>query len=506
MGCEYFNTGLPKPLNMISLTCLLRDREGIKIKEQMKKYILLLCAVFSLTTMAQVPIDANLSKSKQDNITQLHTRAKVASTQLLDSIVTKTNLGINHEKKEYAYNKNGNVTMEAYYSWVSEKWKGNSMYEYAYDSNENITLKVCYKNDKNSWGKSEKYEYAYDSNGNKTSEIYYYWNNAWIASLNSEYSYDNSGNITLEIHRYWNIDFNSWVGSMNTESVYDSNGNITKTIFYEWDSELNNWAINNVSEYTCDSNGNITLRILYVEDYESDGLVEYSKHEYAYDSNGNKILDALYYWNSESNIWVEYRKNEHRHEYTYNNDVYLNEDLYGFLNENRFESLIKHTYYTRNSFSNNWVAEEESSYYYNNNKLQALHTKKWNNETNSWEEGEWFEYTYDNDENITSETEFYWSVRYKQWFILITTNYHYSANTSTDLTTSAIMNTKVFFNTTSGIAIIETPNGKTPHVRVFDIQGMLLQSEYTNQINLNGYSKGIYLFNIDGVTQKLMKR
>jgi hypothetical protein len=110
----------------------------------------------------------------------------------------------------------------------------------------------------NIWIGSYKQEYAYDSNGNQTMQASYEWdntNNIWIGLYGKYvYVFDDNGNRTMSISYEWDYDNNIWVetSKYKIEYEYDSNKNITQQTFCEWSYESNTWNCYGKYEYDYD--------------------------------------------------------------------------------------------------------------------------------------------------------------------------------------------------------------------------------------------------------------
>ena len=67
-------------------------------------------------------------------------------------------------------------------------------------------------------------------------------------------------------------------------------------------------------------------------------------------------------------------------------------------------------------------------------------------------------------------------------------------------------NIKISPNPTNDIVYIQTENGTTPELKLYSLDGRLLQQLRNMEIDLSTYSAGIYLLNIDGETVKILKK
>ena len=71
---------------------------------------------------------------------------------------------------------------------------------------------------------------------------------------------------------------------------------------------------------------------------------------------------------------------------------------------------------------------------------------------------------------------------------------------------NAFSNFKIYPNPTSDMVFIETKNGITPELKLYSLNGRLLQQIKNTEVDLSGYAAGVYLLSVDGQTVKIVKR
>jgi len=67
-------------------------------------------------------------------------------------------------------------------------------------------------------------------------------------------------------------------------------------------------------------------------------------------------------------------------------------------------------------------------------------------------------------------------------------------------------NFKIYPNPTNDIVYIKTDTGIIPELKLYSLDGRLLQQMCNTEINLSGYSAGIYLLSINGKTVRVVKK
>ena len=71
---------------------------------------------------------------------------------------------------------------------------------------------------------------------------------------------------------------------------------------------------------------------------------------------------------------------------------------------------------------------------------------------------------------------------------------------------NAFLNYKIYPNPTSDMVFTETKNGIIPELKLYTLNGRLLQQIKNTEVDLSGYAAGVYLLSVDGQTVKIVKR
>ena len=77
---------------------------------------------------------------------------------------------------------------------------------------------------------------------------------------------------------------------------------------------------------------------------------------------------------------------------------------------------------------------------------------------------------------------------------------------SINIPENAFLNFKIYPNPTSDMVFIETKNGIIPELKLYTLNGRLLQQNKNTEVDLSGYAAGVYLLSVDGQTVKIVKK
>ena len=120
------------------------------------------------------------------------------------------------------------------------------------------------------------------------------------------------------------------------------------------------------------------------------------------------------------------------------------------------------------------------------------------------------DYTIDNGV-ITFITDGKYYVEMTNDAIISHPNYPAVVVAGVDLTTSyihenSLPNIKIYPNPASNIVYIQTENGSTPELKLYSLDGKLLQQIRDTEIDVSNYPAGLYLLSIDGQMAKIIKK
>ena len=394
------------------------------------------------------------------------------------------------------------------YNWVGNAWQYNKRNEYTAYNDTIVEVSYTWKNDvwegiskKESYsGENEKWDLTFEwvdgdwkeKSGTKTKTnndtvIVSNWNailNAWaltVISKHEEYRDSNDSITSKSIYNWSNAD-NKWLGVSRDSFAYNVHDIMIVHINYTWN---NNWVNNTKTESAYDKYGNKTLDASY--DWDGKAWIGKTKTVYSF---GADSLVLSYTWNSTTNAWEGDKGGRHLREYDKNNDTLITLDVTltwkkainawaGVKNKNKYEY----------SYDNN-----------GNRTSEAVYT--WNNTTNVWVgTGNKFEYEYNGNNNITKFTTFAWNKN--EWASVITVSFYYTQNPPTAIIeTTDNATVTVYPNPTADVVYFDVES----RVKVYNMQGVLLQELFGKQVNLSNYPQGIYLLQINGVWNKIVKK
>ncbi len=431
---------------------------------------------------------------------------------------------------------------------------------YTYDDSGNNTQNVSYWTDATgAWLYRSKGTYTYDTAGNEILSISHSWdtiNQQWIEHRKHEITYDANGNETLRVRYIWDENTEAWRGWKRYERAYDADDNETLILTYIWDNTTNNWIehIKNEDVYT---GGYLTENVIYNWDEDAGQWIGYRKKEYAYDAEGNLIADIKYDWSTDTQAWI----NDYKTETLYTNGSITSTMYYDWIaGEWINKSISEYAYNPEKQLvelTEYWLGDlvRKQEYDYDNagnQTLTASHSE-WNATTQQWGNGTKTEYTYDDNNNLTSRIGFDWDAGTQAWnptaredggygeftldelimpehlynFLVsfnISNNQTYGeaymrdeTNQTWELTyrsdyyyssvLTAIENTyqtklHIFPNPTSDIITFDLENSTFVTLSIYDVQGKYMGTQHlqNNQLSVRHLDSGVYFYQllIDG--------
>jgi len=269
--------------------------------------------------------------------------------------------------------------------------------------------------------------------------------------------------------------------------IYDYAYNVNNDIIFITESECNYnsnyWVIlEKKNEYSYDSNNNKLLELKYTKDTINDNWILDEQFEYAYDENGNLILSLnSVVWDSVTNNW----ENEYKKEYLYD------------VNNN----LILETWSSTTDFL--FYNKIEYSYDINNNLIVKI----------DYSQNIKVEFTYDKENNKTSEKYYVWNENLFLWEIKLKYFYFYNLNISaSEKNNLHRINFNLFPNPTTNELNLQVKDNQNYKIEVLNEIGQTIYNSNiinTSKIDFSNFSKGIYfvkLSNQNGVeVRKIVK-
>lgn len=367
------------------------------------------------------------------------------------------------------------------------------------------------------------YHYKYSYTPNNMNILLLSWNGvAWDSSLIVHYTYNTDGYMTLQESFLYDLATFQWTPSNRYENTYTSSNELLSRKRYKGDNVTNTWTPFSDYSFTYDNNDNIieilnssqwnannstwnnaiidsffynasnelTLRKQYTWDNVNSILSPVFNILITVDNNNNIIQDIRQVWTAASQTW----SNEYRNFYTFNAANLL-------------------TLQTREEWVNAaWSPIMKIENAYNSSGQETLY------ESFAWENNAWAMTSrvirvYDSYGNQTHMEHYDFDPNTGNQSYGFNSDSYYSLYTITNTQQLQSESTKVYPNPTSGIVIVDLPEGFTQgQVNIWDMQGRLLQSQayQGSSIDLSTYSSGVYWLQVISedrqYTAKVIKR
>jgi len=320
----------------------------------------------------------------------------------------------------------------------------------------------------NQWGNLEKYSYKYDSQNNMIEKIEQSWQwGEWINNLKSTYIYNSQNNITSYVIS-WHL--GQWMEFFKGTLSYDSQNNLTEMILQIY-SGSDIWENLSIERYTYNAQ-NVLSEILS-QQWEDAGWEDITLQTFYYNEQNQCTYYILQYY------WEDYGwENEKKVVFTYdaqNNITSKTQSWWGWdewINTGRFTCSYDENNNAISGFcqywsSYDWVNDEGYLYVYYNN-MQSLDFEMF---------GHRFTATYIKPSSVGVKEN--------------------------NLPNNSVL---LYPNPVSNILHIETSSAITPEIKIYSIQGVLLINAKGNQIDVSSLPSGIYITEVNGVCQKIVKQ
>jgi hypothetical protein len=448
----------------------------------MKTKITLLFVLWVSLSFGQIMNITGKNYLHDDNrkaLMQNRFRNTVQVYKKLDSLVEKTwdngtAAYVNDYKEHYQYDVNGNVTQYISYDW---------------------DLSI------NDWVIDEKQEFSYDSQNRLLEMVYWDWDSS-TNSLEREFKKQNvyNGNLLAEEYFYdWDDTAQVWNQQVKHVYNYDANDYLIKMeefVYYN-----NSWNFNAETDYTNDSNGNVLEEVNKTLDYGTNQLVNSSKTQYVYNSNNLLVEKTEYNWDETNNQW----ENDNKYLKSYNQANQLIEEVEQYW------------------ASNQWINDYKTEIVYdaNDNIVEEIYYY-WN--SSNWEYDEKLEVDYDNTYPLSQLLLPFFIYEYEEIIMFFNhmpyqyrqyvwdgSNWGQEDSLSGELYYSDINLNGIFEKTPDLVKVFPNPVQRQlfigikdipadASITITDLSGQELLSKELNSrlntIDLQGLSKGIYLYRI----------
>ncbi len=224
----------------------------------------------------------------------------------------KTDKWVPYLKTESAYSPTGKIKEATNYLWntTANDWKPGKQELTTYDAKDSITsyTELYWNESKNYFEPEDRVEYFYNGNGQLVKEQVYSWNStseALESFSRTEYTYDAEGRLKTEILDYC---YSGWYHSDSTVNIYDTKGRLTEINKYKWNSGVWEESIHSECYYT--GHNDLSTKTTW-QKYSGD-WVPTKYHEYSYDSQYRLTGRDEYDWDSSTTpgSWKIFYKNE----------------------------------------------------------------------------------------------------------------------------------------------------------------------------------------------------
>lgn len=340
---------------------------------------------------------------------------------------------------EFRYSPSGVLLMKNRKSKIREdlSWIGNFGEEYEYDNLGRLAVQR---------------EYTLTDDG------------SWTIVRKKDFTYNASNNPLTETRYYWDQSKNDWTGLDKTERIYDDSQRDTMVLYFSYYPLETRWnlGIRDLNQY--DSTGHLLLRINELWDEASSRWMEDGKEEFAYDAFGYRILEAKFNMDRETKTWEPQSK-----------EVWKYDQLGNLQSDTSFSNLQE---------DKTWGMATISDYRYDY-QVRA--------------ENAALDFTPDAPPsyNLLTGMSLTWSFPAMDTsFVMADVTLHYSTMEILGITPQKPAEQGWFYESSTK-TIHFAPSLKTSTVQVLDIQGrMLLNSQASDRLSLNNFSKGIYLIRL----------
>lgn len=366
-----------------------------------------------------------------------------------------------------------------------------------------------------------KYNFVNDASGNKIEELYQIWDNvssAWVNGNKRNFFYDALGNDTLTLNYTW-LSSSAWRNIFRQRKIFDAIGNMVGAESQRWDassSSLQNYlkqtntfdafknqitglseqwnvttgAWENLSKVTnlTDVSGRIVNKTYQGWDVTTTTWLNTIQYLYTYNTSGKTTEIKVQLWDISTASWADKTKQFN----TYNSAAFLAKD-----------STVDM------SVLGTWVNREQKSYVYNAaNKLLERKTEEWNSAASAWLNYEKRTNEYDASNYLIAYDQ------YRTWNNTSASydNHTRSENKCTDIPTSVVETSvendaRIYPNPiTNNTVFIDSKTEQT--FSIVNLNGQSLQSgnlkKGRNNIDVNGFSSGLYFIKIGNEVRKII--
>jgi hypothetical protein len=152
---------------------------------------------------------------------------------------------VNQYLYSYAYDANGNKTMDLCQNWSGGAWVNSRRWTFTYDTNGYYVKFLWEVWSNGAWGNYGRSIITNDANGRETYSLQQAWSSGgWVNYSQDTLTYDGNGREATDLNDTWTN--NAWVHSQWNTFIYDVNGNKTDEFEQVWNNnawENGTWYI-----------------------------------------------------------------------------------------------------------------------------------------------------------------------------------------------------------------------------------------------------------------------
>lgn len=412
-----------------------------------------------------------------------HNNLTLIITQQYDTTISEWK---NNGKTIREYDANGNRITEHYHLWNADinDWENRYLRTYTFDANDNNigSLELKWNEEENDWINYYKRTMDYDSNNNEIDRFTASWDTAtstFINSIHYDYTYDGNSNQLEFINRQWDVNLDDWLTLERRVYEYNANNDRTLYLHQTWDNDDELWINFRKDTWEFNANNqNITSQVEFWNASQND-WENNTKNSLEYDAEGNRIKNIEEKWNFAFQEWRE-----------------------NFITEYEFDANNNEIYYHIEKIVGGPVSDRQYTFTYNaNNQLTERHGEKWNTQTDSWDNLDLLNYTFDSLGNeLSRDTYSNWDETEGDYMSHNKVTNTYVCGSPTSILETSMEDYKIYPNPATDILVLESEQNAV--FALHNITGkkisVINKTQFRQEVSLKKLSPGLYILrNLD---------
>lgn len=267
------------------------------------------------------------------------------------------------------------------------------------------------------WMPEFKISSTYSFGRMDTSITYTFTGGTWVFREMSIFDYNSSGNLSAKTTFLWKN--NAWAESIRLSLNYHQNQAVEQELELTYIPSFSYWDTTRFGLY---DNQSYTLMNFYKAYNTETGEAEWGiRYNYEYNS-ADSSFNIQMGWESDKNEWVNLSSNFYRSAGENHSQLEITKDWQNNTwankqyTEEAFDANMNPVLYMEKSGLNttSWKNEYRNQYYYSNNLLDSTIFAHGINNT-SWQNSMKTSNTYNNEGNLTIETNYNWNLQTNHW-------------------------------------------------------------------------------------------